>query len=93
MPGEERITIFERAILDELGVESAVGAVVDVLEEDAVQRRRDRSAGRLDVDRDAGGFVGVGYVNGCGESGRLRCRRTNDDVESLSAKEKSWQSR
>jgi hypothetical protein len=42
--------VLERAVLHELGVEPAVGAVVDVLEEHAVQRRADGMTGFVGID-------------------------------------------
>ena len=44
---------FERAVLDELSVETAVSRIVDVFKEDSIHGRRDRSSclRRVDVER------------------------------------------
>ena len=38
-PAHEALGEFERAVLHHLGIEAAIGSVVDILEEDAVHRR------------------------------------------------------
>ena len=38
-PAHEALGELERAVLHHLGIESAVGSIVDILEEDAVHRR------------------------------------------------------
>ena len=51
LPALQRILRkLEGAVLDELGVEAAVGRVVDVLEEDAVHGRLDGRSDLLEVD-------------------------------------------
>src|SRR5438046_10286597 len=43
VPSRQRLVELERAILDPLGVESAIGAIVDVFEENAEHGWRDGS--------------------------------------------------
>ena len=54
MPSGERLVEFEGAVLDALGIESAVGGEVDVFEENAEHRRRDSCSGMGGIDRDHG---------------------------------------
>jgi len=44
--------VFERAVLDQLGIKSAVSGVVQVFKEDAEQIGADRFAWRGDLNRD-----------------------------------------
>ena len=49
-PRIQTLGVLKRAILHQLGVEAAVRAVVDVLEEDAMERWTDGMAGMGEVD-------------------------------------------
>lgn len=60
-PAHQRLWELEGTVCDEVGVEAAVGAVVDVLEENAVHRRLDGGTGLRRVQREgAGGGSGRG---------------------------------
>jgi hypothetical protein len=50
-PAVQRLRELERTVLDALGVEAAIGGEVDVLEEHAIHRRRDRWTGTREVER------------------------------------------
>ncbi len=54
LPAHERFRELERAVLDLLRIEAAVGGEVDVLEEDAVHGRGDRHARLIGRHRDLG---------------------------------------
>src|SRR5208283_1182410 len=54
VPSGERIVEFERAILDQLRIEAPIGAEIDVLEENAEHRWRNRRTRVGGIDRDHG---------------------------------------
>ncbi len=54
VPSGERLVEFEGAVLDALGIKSAVGGEVDVFEENTEHRRRDSCSGMGGIDRDHG---------------------------------------
>ena len=60
VPAGEGLGEFEGAVLDELGVESTVGAEVDVFEEDAELGGGDCGSGVGGVYGDYGGLRGSG---------------------------------
>ena len=63
-PSKQMFPVLERTVLHQLGIQSAVGAIVDVFKEHAVQQRADGMAGMVGVDGDpdrwAGGASCVG---------------------------------
>ena len=63
--------VFESAVLDQLGVEPAVARMVDLLEEDAVQRRRYVRAALRRVD----GYPGIRLRTGAQQQGQRRKRK------------------
>jgi hypothetical protein len=52
--------MFEGPVLNQLGIKSAVGAVVDVFEKQSVQGGRDGDSWFVRLHSDAGGFGGAG---------------------------------
>lgn len=83
-PTHERFRKFKTAILDQLGIQPAIGAQVDILEEDAPHRRIDPGAGPVDLDSDPDGF----RCPGLGERQAVkqcRCGQQMEPAKSLEA--------
>jgi hypothetical protein len=64
VPAHERIGELEGAILDPLGIQAAVGPVVDVFEEDPPHRRADRQPRLAGMDRERDGGLHGGRRRG-----------------------------
>src|SRR5581483_6793188 len=49
-PAEQRHSMFEGAVLDQLGIEPAIRGVINVLKKQAMQRRRNVDARPIQID-------------------------------------------
>jgi hypothetical protein len=72
--------VFERPVLHEFGVQSAIGGVIDVLEKQPIQMRTERDGRFVTIDVDFGGCRGGSWKERQGEhddAERVDGRRSN----------------